>query len=77
MRDSSRSQVAGVIAAVSGVIAYQWVRNDGLAYGRALVWGGWLFWSVAVYLAWGVIERRLTEVASATGIAISTSNSDS
>ncbi len=59
MRDSSRSQVSNVLAAVSGVIAYQWVRNDTLAYERALVWGGWLVWSVALYVAWGVVERHL------------------
>ncbi|HEX5695533.1 MAG TPA: hypothetical protein VFZ15_04070 [Acidimicrobiia bacterium] len=59
MRVSWRVAVSGFVAAFGGVIAYQWVRSDALASERTLVWGGWLIWSVFLYVVWGLVERRL------------------
>jgi hypothetical protein len=61
MRVSWRVAVSAFVAAFGGVVAYQWVRNDALAYERTQVWGGWLIWSVFFYIVWGIVERRLRQ----------------
>jgi hypothetical protein len=59
MEGSWRPGVVGSLAVAVGVVTYQWMRNDALAFGRVSTWGGWLLLSAFFYVAWGVVERHL------------------
>jgi hypothetical protein len=65
--------VTGGLAVVVGIVTYQWMRSDGLAFERVMTWGGWLLLSAFFYVTWGVVERRLrtppSEVVGETSVA--------